>query len=91
MRQWEVFVRKFKDMKEGRQELFIKDLSPGRAKYNTLHVIARVSKNKEDLGDNSDLLWIRSEGGIRMETPWYIVVEQELDPWVEGRPWQELL
>jgi hypothetical protein len=89
-KEWQTFVRKFDDMKEGELEFFIKDLSPGPRKYNTKHVRAKVSKSRDDLL-NGDTLWIRSESGITAPEPWYIKIIEELPEWVSGRPWENVL
>ena len=90
MKEWQTFVRRFGDMKEGKRELFIKDLTPGKAKYDTKHVMAQVSKSKGVL-KNADILWIRSESGEKHKDPWYVKVEKELEEWIPGRPWDDLL
>lgn len=86
MKQWQTFVRRFSDMREGKRELFIKDLTEGKTKYDTKHVIAKVSRKKDDL-QNPDILWIRSESGIRYPEPWYIIIDQELEAYIAGKPW----
>ncbi|MBM4340463.1 MAG: hypothetical protein FJ110_13075 [Deltaproteobacteria bacterium] len=90
MKEWQTFVRRFSDMKEGKRELFIKDLSPGKTKYNTKHVYATVAKSKRTL-KNPDTLWIRGESGEKALTPWYLVIEKELEEFIPGRPWEDLL
>ena len=90
MKEWQTFVRRFADMKEGTRELFIKDLAPGKAKYDTKHVMAKVSKSKGTL-KNADLLWIRSESGEKYKDAWYVKIEKELEEWIPGRPWDDLL
>jgi len=89
MKEWLTFTRKFSDLKEGRRELFIKDLSEGPRKYDTKHVVATISPNRENL-KNPDVLWVRSESGIKLNNPWYIQIEEELPPYVPGRPWQDI-
>ena len=89
MKEWQTFVRKFSDMKEGKRELFVKDLTAGPAKYDTRHVIAQVSRNRDGL-NNPDVLWFRSESGIRYHEPWYLAVEKELEPYIAGKPWQSV-
>lgn len=88
-RQWQTFVRRFGDMAEGEVEIFIKDLSPGPRKYDTKHVRAKVARKKETLPDG-DLLWIRSESGMKADQPWYIQILEELPPSVKGRPWEDV-
>ncbi len=89
-KEWQTFVRKFDDVKEGEIELFIKDLTPGSRKYDTQHVRARVVKSKEALPDG-DVLWIRSESGLKAPEPWHIKILQELPEWVPGTPWENVL
>ena len=88
-KEWQTFVRKFEDMKEGELKLFIKDLTPGPRKYDTKYVKALVKKSKKDLPD-SELLLIRSESGNTAPEPWYIRILEELPPWVPGKPWEDL-
>ena len=88
MKEWQTFVRRFSDMREGRRELFIKALAEGPTKYDTRHVVAIVSREKVP---GADLLWLRAESGQRADEPLYIKVEKELEPWVAGAPWDDLL
>lgn len=88
-KEWQTFVRKFEDMKEGEVELFIKDLTPGPAKYDCRHVRARVSKAKS-ASSEGDILWLRSESGGKAPEPWDIKILEELPPWVQGKPWENV-
>ena len=91
MKEWQTFLRRFADMKEGQQELFIKDLTPGKTKYDTKHVIGTVAKSKKGL-KNPDILWLRGESGEKYPEPWYIAIEQQLkEEWVPGKPWEDVL
>lgn len=90
MKEWQTFLRRFSDIKEGKRELFIKDLTPGKAKYDTKHVIGVVSRSKEGL-KNADTLWLRGESGEKAPEPWYISIEQELEEWVPGKPYDDVL
>lgn len=91
MKEWQTFLRRFSDMKEGRRELFIKDLAPGKAKYDTKHVIGTVAKAKDGM-KNPDILWLRGESGERIAEPWYISIEEVLkEEWVPGKPWEDVL
>jgi hypothetical protein len=89
-KEWQTFVRKFDDMKEGEAELFIKDLTPGPRKYDTRHVIAQVAKKKDAL-PGGDTLWLRSEAGFIAPEPWYIKVLDELPETVPGGPHEDVL
>jgi hypothetical protein len=90
MKEWQTFVRKFNDMREGEVRLFIKDLTPGMRKYDTKFVKALVKKSKELLPDG-DILFIRSESGLKLKDPWYIKILEELPEWVSGKPWEDVL
>ena len=90
MKEWQTFVRRFSDMKEGRRELFIKDLTPGKTKYDTKHVIGVISKSNTGLKD-ANILWLRGESGEKAQDPWYISIEQELEEWVPGKPYEDVL
>lgn len=87
--EWQTFVRKFEDMKEGEVELFIKSLNPGPRKYDTKHVKAKVTRSKAAL-PGGDTLWVRSESGSTAPEPWYIEIIEELPEWVPGRPWENV-
>lgn len=87
--EWQTFVRQFDDMKEGDVEVFIKDLNPGPRKYNTRHVRARVRKAHPGIS-NGDILWIRSESGIKCQEPWAIEILEELPECVPGKPWEDV-
>jgi hypothetical protein len=89
MKQWLTFVRKFSDMHEGKRELFIKDLTEGPTKYDTRHVIAEVSRKKGTL-KNPQVLWVRSESGIKYPEPWYIKIDKELEAYIAGKPWHSV-
>ena len=90
MKEWQTFVRRFSDMKEGVREIFIKDLTEGKRKYDTKHVIAAVSRTKVGMKE-PDVLWVRAESGEKLPDPWYIAISKELPDYVSGRPWDDLL
>jgi hypothetical protein len=52
-------------------------------------VEAIVKKSKEALPDG-DLLYYRSESGLRTGEPWYIKIVEELPPFVPGKPWEDV-
>jgi hypothetical protein len=90
MKEWQTFVRRFSDMKEGEREIFIKDLTPGKTKYDTKHVLASMAKTKAGMKD-PDILWIRGESGEKAKQPWYIKIRKELPEYIAGKPWDDLL
>ncbi len=88
-REYLTFVRQFKDLREGKLELFIKDLTPGPRKYDTKHVLAEISSYPERMPDG-DILRIRSESGILHTRPWGIKILEELPESVPGQPWEDV-
>lgn len=88
-KEYQIFVRQFKDLKEGRQELFIKDLTPGPQKYDTKHVLAEISSLPENMPDG-DILRIRSESGILLSQVWGLKILKELPESVAGQPWEDV-
>jgi hypothetical protein len=87
--EYQTFVRQFKDLREGRQELFIKDLTSGPRKYDTKHVLAEISSHPEKMTDG-DILRIRSESGILLPQVWGIKILKELPESVPGQPWEDV-
>ena len=88
-KEWQTFVRKYDDLKLGKSQLFIKDLTPGPDKYNTVHVKAEVARSKNELPE-ADILWLRGESGLRSEEPFYIRIIEELPAYVPGRPYESI-
>lgn len=89
-KEYVTFVPRPKELPEGEEiELIIRDLTPGRQKYDAHIVKAVVSSSDEKLPD-SDILWVRSSVGILSPTPRFIKVTRELDEFVPGRPWAEV-
>jgi len=88
-REYLTFVRNFKDLKEGKQELFIKDLTPGPRKYDTKHVLAEISSRPQKI-PNGQILRIRSESGALLPQPWRIRIIEELPESVLGQPWEDV-
>lgn len=87
-REYVTFVRRLRDLSEGKETLFVKDLAPGPRKYDTKLVRAELSRqpNKHD----GDILWIRSETGHLHSEPWSINILEELPPYVPGEPWRDV-
>ena len=88
--EWQTFVKKFDDMKEGEQEIFIKNITAVQSKYDTKHVRAKVAKLKKTL-PKGEVLWLRSESGVRHSEPWCLEILEELPECVPGKPWENVL
>jgi len=88
-REYVTFVRRLSLLSEGKQILFIKDLTPGPRKYDTRLVRGEIARDPSKLGDG-DVLWIRSETGYLHRQPWVIQILEELPPYVPGQPWEDV-
>ena len=88
-KEYQTFVRQFKDLKEGTQNIFIKDLTPGPRKYDTKYVKAKIYRNLKKLKDG-EILRVRSESGILLPVAWGIKILQELPESVPGQPWGDV-
>ena len=79
------FVGKLEDLTQGKEvELLVKDLAPGRKKYDARYVRAVVSSDSKDLSD-SDVLWIRGLVGVLYPQPWVIKITAEVGEFPSGR------
>jgi hypothetical protein len=71
------FVGKLEDLTQGKElELLIKDLTPGRRKYDARYVRAVVQSDPRDLPEG-DVLWIRGFVGVLYPQPWAIRITHE--------------
>lgn len=87
-KEYVTFVSSLKDLAEGHEiELFIRDLTPGRRKYNGQVVKAILSSSPEQLPDG-DTLQVRSSTGILYPQHWAIKIIKDMGAWVPGRPHQ---
>jgi hypothetical protein len=85
---WEAFVRRLEDLREGEEiPLIIRDLSPGRKKYQMRHVIAVLRRGAA--GDGDDLC-IRTVVGVRLKEPWKIRIVCDLPLELPGDPYQDV-
>lgn len=83
-KQYLTFVEKLESLTEGREiELLIKDLAPGRRKYDSRYVKAIVQSNPEKLPD-SDVLWIRGLIGLLYPEPYAIKILKEVGEFPSG-------
>jgi hypothetical protein len=84
---WETFVRRPGDLKEGEEvPMVLRDLSPGRKKYQMRHVVAVVSQNVEE---TPDLLRVRTVVGVQLRGTWGIKIIRELPIELPGRPYED--
>ena len=73
---------------EGQEiELTLRDLTPGREKYNGRNVKAIVSSSPDKLPEG-DILWIRSGTGVLQPNPWAIKITGELPEFLSRSPFE---
>jgi hypothetical protein len=87
---WETFVRRpadLADLKEGEEiAMVLRDLSPGRKKYQMCHVVAIVSPSVDE---TADLLRVRTVVGVQLGETWGIKIIRELPIEAPGRPYED--
>lgn len=85
---WEAFVRRAEDLRE-REEipLIIRDLTPGRRKYQVRHVVAVLRRDSQGEGDD---LFVRTVVGVRLKEPWKIRIVRDLPLELPGDPYQDV-
>ncbi len=72
------FVGKLEDLLQGEDiELLVKDLAPGRRKYDAHYVRALVSNDPQELPE-ADVLWIRGWVGVLYPKPWAIRITRNI-------------
>jgi hypothetical protein len=91
-KEYAVFVENIrKDLPEGREIVItVKDLTPGRRKYENRVVKAIVSSTPAKLPEE-DILWVRSWTGVLYPNPWTIRIAEEVGEIIPGVPHGETL
>jgi len=88
--EYESHVKHFKDLEENKQiVLTIRDLSPGKHKYNARVARVRISRSPEALA-KWDTLWVRSVVGVKDPQPWGMKIGEELGITVPGKPYSDI-
>lgn len=90
-KEYSTTVNMYTDLPDGGElELLIRDLAPGRRKYNAKMVLAKVASSREKLPDG-DTLWIRSMVGNKLKNPWAIKILKILeDNTMPGVPYSDM-
>ena len=89
-KEYMAFVQDVKGVTEGQEiQIVIKDLTPGRSKYDSRNVKAIVSSSPDRLPEG-DVLHIRSETGFPFPQPWAIKITQELELPLPGIPFGDI-
>ena len=85
------WVRELKDLPEGEEiQLTIRDLSPGRRKYEARNVKAILFSSHESL-PKGDLLRFRSPVGALLPDTWFIKITEDLPEYLPGTPYHEVI
>jgi hypothetical protein len=70
-------IKSLEDLEEGKEiELVVKDLTPGRYKYESRYVRAKVGSPEKLPG--ADTLWVRFRQGVLHPKKWAIKITKEL-------------
>lgn len=86
---WETFLRRPADLKDGLDiPLVLRDLSPGRKKYQMRHVIAVVSRKADDR-EKMDRLQVRTIVGVLLPETWGVKIVRELPIELPGQPYHD--
>lgn len=86
---WETFVRRPKDIREGEEiPLALRDLTPGRRKYQFRNVVAVVSRRPEELR-SMDTLQVRTVVGVLLPEPFGVRIIRDLPIEISGSPYRD--
>ena len=84
---WETFVRRPGDLKEGEEApMVLRDLSPGKKKYQMRHVVALL---RRDPLESDDLLRVRTVVGVLLPEVWSVRIVRDLPVELPGRPYHD--
>ncbi len=86
---WETFVRRPGDLKEGVETpMVLRDLRPGRKKYQMRHVVAVVSRQTSEAA-GLDELRIRTVVGVLLPETYAINILRDLPMEIPGTPYRD--
>ncbi len=82
-KEYDTFVASLEELTQGQEtDISIRDLTPGRRKYEWKYVKAIVSSSPDKL-KGGDVLWLRfNDTGFRHPQPWAIKVKEILGEYV---------
>lgn len=86
---WETFVRRPGDLKEGVEiPMVLRDLTPGRRKYQMRHVVAVLSRNPSETLAIARL-YVRTVVGVLLEETWGVQIVRDLPTELPGKPYHD--
>ena len=87
---WETFIRSPEELQQRAEvSLIIRDLTPGRRKYQLRHVVALVSR-QPPVPSQGATLWVRTTVGVQLDQPWTIKILRELPIELPGQPYRNV-
>lgn len=88
-RVWETFLRRPGDLKEGEERaMVLRDLRPGKKKYQMRHVVAVVSRKADEMA-SMDRLRVRTVVGVLLPETWGVRIIRDLPVELPGRPYHD--
>ncbi len=85
------WIEDLNDLPQGEEiQLTIRDLTPGKRKYEARNVKAVLSSSPEKLPEG-DILRFRSPVGVLLPDSWAIKITEDLGEYLPGTPYRELL
>jgi hypothetical protein len=86
---WETFVRRPGDLKEGVETpMVLRDLSPGRKKYQMRHVVGVVCRQTPEMAA-LDQLRVRTVVGVLLSEAYAIKILRDLPIELPGKPYHD--
>ncbi len=86
---WETFVRRPGDLKEGVETpMVLRDLRPGRKKYQLRHVVAVISRQAPESA-GLDELRVRTVVGVLLSEIYAIKILHDLPMEIPGKPYHD--
>ncbi len=78
-KEYDTFVLRNEELPDGQEcQIAIRDLTPGKRKYESFSVKAFISSSAEQLPEG-DRLWIRTDLGRLEKAPWKIKIIERLE------------
>jgi len=89
---WETFLRQPEDLEllagGGEVALVIRDLTPGRRKYEMRHVVAVLTRDPKDMASMEELR-VRTVVGVLLPERWGMRIVRELPVEIPGTPYKD--
>ena len=88
-RVWETFLRRPGDLREGVETpMALRDLTPGKNKYQMRHVVAVASRKADEMA-SMDRLQVRTVVGLLLPETWGVRIVRDLPIELPGRPYRD--